>query len=278
MKIVDLSYPWGSKDLILSHYAEGEPVMVPKWGRNNPWGSLDRRDSKVEITNWIYSDGTLCPDVTIWSHAGTHIETPGFHMCNPPKHLEKKGVADYPPERYIGEAAVIDLTPFSKKYGIELPKPDYSVCVPPFYNPAKEKGKGTSSKNSSMIFSIPLTDLRPLPKEDYREFDPKVEKGDILLVFNNIGGLSLDVNWIIDKGIKMVAMQNVWFHGEKDGITRPHDVLLANEILIIEGIRNLEKINKERVFFIGMPWHLLGVGASPIWAIAIEEFENMNKQ
>ena len=56
--------------------------------------------------------------------------------------------------------------------------------------------------------------------------------------------------------------------------TNAHDILLSHEILIIEGLRNLSKITKDRVFYIGMPLKLLGVGASPIWAIAIEEFDD----
>jgi len=274
LKFVDLSYPWGSKDMVISHYSNGQPVLVPrKWGRDNPWNCLDRSDYRLEITNWMYSDGGLCPDVTIFSHAGTHIETAGFHMVNPPEHLREKGIADYPPDRYFGEAAVVDLTPFSKKYGIKLPEPDYTCCVPSFYSSAKEIGKGSIPREPPMIYSVPLSQLKPLPEEDYIEFDREVKNGDILLVFNKIGGLSLNVNWIIDKGVKMVGIQNAWFHGGRNGITNSHDALLANEVAIIEGIRNLDRLTKKRVFFIGMPWHLLGVGASPIWAIAIEEFD-----
>lgn len=283
MKIVDLSYPWGTKELVVSHYANGQPVLVPKtWGRNNPWGSLDRPDYRFEIMNWMYSDGTNCPDVTVWSHAGTHVETAGFHMVNPPTHLKEKGIADYSPDRYFGEAAVVDLTPLSKKYGIEIPIPTYSNssnCVPSFYHSAKEAGKGTASaEKNPMIFSIPLSPLKPIAKEDYTTFEGKVKQGDILLVYNRIGGLSLDVNWVIDKGVKMVAIQNVWFHGERNGINNPHDVLLGNEVFIIEGIRNLDKISKERVFFMGMPWPLLGIGASPIWAVAIEDFDQAKQR
>ena len=282
MKLVDLSYQWGTKELGVSHHANGQPVLVPKsWGRNNSWGSLDRPDYRFEIMNWMYSDGTNCPDVTVWSHAGTHIETAGFHMVNPPAHLKEKGVADYSPDKYFGEAAVVDLTPLSKKYEIENPPPTYSHysrCVPSFYAPAKEAGKGTASpEKNPMIFSIPLSPLKPIAKEDYAMFDSKVKQGDILLIFNKIGGVSLDVNWVIDKGVKIVAVQNVWFHGERDGINNAHDVLLGNEVFIIEGIRNLDKISKERVFFIGMPWPFLGLGASPIWAVAIEDFDYTGK-
>jgi kynurenine formamidase len=282
LKIIDLSYPWGTKEMVVSHYVDGQPVFVPKkWGRNNPWNCLDREDYRVEFRNWMWADGTNCPDVTIWSHAGTHIETAGYHLVNSPAHLKEKGVADYPPERYVGEAAVIDLTPLSKKYGIDLPPPDftdYACCVPSLYNPAEEAGKGTGRpREPAIIFSIPLGPLKPLAKEDYAQFDSRVRRGDILLVCNRIGGLSLDVNWVIDKGVKVVGMQNAWFHGEKDGINNPHDICLANEVLIIEGIRNIDKLTKDRVFFVGMPWHLLGVGASPIWAIAIEEFDSTVK-
>jgi kynurenine formamidase len=271
-RIVDLTHYWGSKEMVVARYEGGQKVWVPKkFGRDrNEWGALDKRDYRVEIKDWLYSDGALTPDITIFSHAGTHLEAPGYHVINAPEHLKQKGIADYPPDRFIGEAAVIDLSSFARKAGADGPEPDHKHFMPSLYQAAKEPGKGTAPRGQMKIV--------PISAKELSQFDHLVKPGDILLPVNKVGGsiVALDVNWIIDRGVKMVGMEmgTLWFYGERDGMTNAHDILLSHEILIIEGLRNLGKITKERVFYIGMPLKLLGVGACPIWAIAIEEFDD----
>ena len=93
-KIVDLTHYWGSKEMVVARYEGGQKVWVPKkFGRDrNEWGALDKRDYRVEIKDWLYSDGALTPDITIFSHAGTHLEAPGYHVINAPEHLKQKGI------------------------------------------------------------------------------------------------------------------------------------------------------------------------------------------
>lgn len=49
--------------------------------------------------------------------------------------------------------------------------------------------------------------------------------------------------------------------------------MLLNDIPLIEGLVNLDKIKKRRVFYIGSPLRWQGLDACPIRAIALEEIE-----
>ncbi|MEM2111399.1 MAG: cyclase family protein, partial [Candidatus Bathyarchaeia archaeon] len=49
-----------------------------------------------------------------------------------------------------------------------------------------------------------------------------------------------------------------------------HNNLLKNDIPIIENLVNLEKIQKERVFYIGLPLRVKGLDSSWIRAVILE--------
>jgi len=49
-----------------------------------------------------------------------------------------------------------------------------------------------------------------------------------------------------------------------------HDLMLSNEIPIIEGLANLDKLKQKRFLFFGFPARMGGLEAFPIRAVAIE--------
>ena len=49
-----------------------------------------------------------------------------------------------------------------------------------------------------------------------------------------------------------------------------HNNLLRNDIPLIEGLVNLDKVQKERIFYIGLPLRVKGLDSSWIRAIALE--------
>jgi len=107
----------------------------------------------------------------------------------------------------------------------------------------------------------------------------KVKKDDIVLVYSDTydyyitpeGGKAL-----LDKGIKMLGQQNVApddrraYEVGSDIPALTHKYLLGNNIPIIENLINLEKITKERVFFMGLPLRIYDMDSSWIRAVAFE--------
>jgi kynurenine formamidase len=50
-----------------------------------------------------------------------------------------------------------------------------------------------------------------------------------------------------------------------------HDTLLTHGVLFIEGLRNLNTITKDRVFYIGLGLKWMGLDSIWVRAIALEE-------
>jgi kynurenine formamidase len=111
----------------------------------------------------------------------------------------------------------------------------------------------------------------------------EIKPGDILLlrtwpgqwgdaIFKAAGISWPAAKWLCARKIKSLGLDlpNADTGGD---MQRPaHMELLGNEIGIIENLVNLDKLTKTRFFFIGLPLHFIGLTASPIRAIAIEEW------
>jgi len=75
--------------------------------------------------------------------------------------------------------------------------------------------------------------------------------------------------WLAKKPVKMVGVQNIGVEAP-GGSMATHNNLLRNDIPLIEGLVNLDKVQKERIFYIGLPLRVKGLDSSWIRAIALE--------
>ncbi len=57
----------------------------------------------------------------------------------------------------------------------------------------------------------------------------------------------------------------------KEELTVVHQALLGAEIVIVEGLANLDALRQKEVTFIALPLKLEGGDGSPVRAIAIED-------
>ena len=103
----------------------------------------------------------------------------------------------------------------------------------------------------------------------------EVKKGDIVLMWSPYEGLESPhispeaAKWLAEKPVKMLGVQNVKVEASLDSMAT-HTNLLRNDIPIIEGLVNLEKIKKNRVLYIGLPLRVVSLDSSWIRAIALE--------
>ena len=103
----------------------------------------------------------------------------------------------------------------------------------------------------------------------------KVRRGDIVLLWSPYSGDEMpyispeSAEWLAEKPVKMVGVQNVSVEAP-GGSMATHNSLLRNDIPIIEGLINLDKLRKERVFYIGLPLRVAGLDSSWIRAVALE--------
>jgi len=103
----------------------------------------------------------------------------------------------------------------------------------------------------------------------------KVKEGDIVLMWSPYEGSEAPyispeaATWLAEKPVKMLGVQNIGVEASYD-LMATHNNLLKNEIPLVEGLINLDKIQKERVFYIGLPLRVAHLDSSWIRAIALE--------
>ena len=103
----------------------------------------------------------------------------------------------------------------------------------------------------------------------------KVKRGDIVLMWspykdNQAPYISPEAaKWLAERPVKMVGVQNLMVEAP-GGSMATHNNLLRNDIPLIEGLVNLDKIEKERVFYIGLPLRVASLDSSWIRAVALE--------
>ena len=150
-----------------------------------------------------------------------------------PAHLTDgaKSASEMPLESFIGEAIVLNFD---------------------FLKPIEGKGQP----------------IKPSHLENVRE-------NDIVLLWSSYSGDECpyispeSAEWLAKKPVKMVGVQNIGVEAP-GGSMATHNNLLGNEIPLIEGLVNLDKVQKERVFYIGLPLRVKGLDSSWIRAVVLE--------
>lgn len=166
------------------------------------------------------------------SHTGTHVEAPYKVFA------DGRDVVSMPLDSFIGEAVVVDVS--SKKAGEPITVADME--------------KAGVKEGDRVLVRGPRTVLSPLPY------------------------LSEDAgSWLIKKKIRLLAMQNAMeYHPDQIAGKIPKDQgndheLFKAGVVRIDGIVNLEKITKKRVFLVSLPLNFNKLETSWTRAIALEE-------
>jgi arylformamidase len=87
--------------------------------------------------------------------------------------------------------------------------------------------------------------------------------------FAQMPGITIEAaKWIAGTGIAMLGL-------DLPGVNptdweEVHKIFLGREIVIVEGLTNLDEIRDEQVFFIALPLKIKGRDGSPVRAVAIE--------
>ena len=159
----------------------------------------------------------------------------GTHVEGRYKYAEEgPDMAGMPLESYIGEAVVCD---FSDK------KPGETITPGDFHRAGVKSG------------DIVLSRGNPADRGNAPYFSVEA------------------IDWLIETGIKLLGNENVRLTapGTPFGKGTGDGKLLLAGIALMDGVLGLEKIEKERVFFIALPLKMQRVSATWTRAIALEE-------
>lgn len=184
------------------------------------------------------ADGWNARTLTLYSHTGTHLDAPLHFDCG-----EKKTVDQMPLESCMGTAHVVDLGGFPERELIGVT--DLGRVADDF-----ERGESILLRTGwSRHFE---------ERTYYRDNFPRISEGL--------------ARWCADRGVKMLGVEppSVADVNNLEEVTRIHKILLDAEIVIVEGLVNLNEITADKVFFSALPLKIGGGDGTPCRAFAIE--------
>ncbi len=190
-----------------------------------------------------FNTGGPIPDfhtnVDIMTHLGTHAECPYHHNDNWPD------VTGIPLTTFVGRGVYVDFK--------ETCKPNSHITAEDLDREAKKVKAGDIVIIDSSYKLNPFTP------------DTNTEKDKRLFVNGETA------EWFKNKKVKAVGFgDGVSIENCNEDVKPFHDILLAENIIFIEVLKNLEQL-KRNVFFISFsPLPIVGLDSSPVHAYAIE--------
>lgn len=184
----------------------------------------------------LEKDGWNAVNLSIYSHSGTHMDAP-VHFG-----VEGPTIDQMPLNRLMGKARILDLT------GIQ---PSSSINV-------EDLGKLKKALNTgdSLIIKTGWS--------NYSVSDPKKYRNQLPRISEKLA------HWLVEKGINMLAVEppSVADVNDLAEVTRIHRILFAGQVIIVEGICNLNEINAEEVELMVMPLKIGGGDGAPARVLA----------
>jgi len=177
----------------------------------------------------------IIQEVKMSSHVGTHVEFPYHHVKN------GKNAADYPLDRLIGEAVLLDFS--HKKKDEEITKQEILDC-----------GVGIRKGDIALI----RTDMHKLWKTPQAHDRPV---------------LSLEATSYLVKeiGIHCIGTDATGLEVRGRDDQPVHVMLFENDVAMVESLTNLDQIKSSRFEVIILPLPIEGMDSCPVRALAIEE-------
>ncbi len=172
------------------------------------------------------------------THQGTHLDAP-FHFFNKGKTVDRLDL-----RKCVGPAEVLDFTHI---------KPKYSLTPKDF-----KRYESRITKGCRILLRTNW--WRKFPKKEYISDGPMISPEL--------------ANWLVKKKIAMLGLETPGVHPVE--WEKVHKTLLKAEIVIVEGLAYLDKLKKDRVFFIAAPLKIKGRDGSPVRAIAIENAKGID--
>jgi arylformamidase len=177
----------------------------------------------------------ILQEITMGSHVGTHVEFPYHHLKT------GKSAADYPLERLIGDAVVLDFSHKCKdeeitrseieRCGVEVRKGDIA-----FVRTDMDKRWRTPQAHDRPVLSIEATKYL-------------VEEVGIHCIGTDATGLEV--------------------RGRNDQPV--HEILFTHDVAMVESLTRLDTLTSDRFTVFILPLMVEGLDSCPVRVVAIEE-------
>ena len=187
-----------------------------------------------DVANTVKDDGWNASTLHIYSHTGTHMDAP--------LHFEagKETIDEYPVSRFLGKAWIIRV----------------NVNTPGYLHTVKDLGDIEKRFNpgDSLIVQTQWSQFENQSK--YRDELPRIGK-DLAL-------------WCVENQVNMLAVEppSVADVNNLPEVTEIHKILLKGNVIIIEGLTNLEQLKGDSAILMALPLKVLGGDGAPARVVA----------
>jgi arylformamidase len=194
------------------------------------------RGFSTEVAATVATHGWNAATLHLYSHAGTHMDSP--------KHYEagEQTVDEIPLTDCLGPAWVVPLDGIAAKASIGV----------------ADLGAIADRVRPGDALLLRTGWSRHVREPQYRDALPRV---------------SVELaRWCVERKIRLLGVEPpaVADPHNREEITEVHHILLSGNVLIVEGLANLEAVTQERVFFGALPLKWERGDGAPCRAFAVE--------
>jgi kynurenine formamidase len=184
----------------------------------------------------LLKDGWNATTLQLYSHSGTHMDAPMHFEVN------SQTIDKIPLERCISEAWVVDLRAIQPKEEITVEHLDQIADI-------LQPGESIILHTGWSI---------KLGTDDYRNGLPRISKAL--------------ANWLGEKGVNILGVEppSVADVNNLKEVTEIHQILMKGDIIIVEGLCNLEALSQDKVTLIALPLKVESGDGAPARVIALE--------
>lgn len=198
---------------------------------NNSMPGVDVQPAKrLEVDGWNATT------LQLYSHCGTHMDAP-CHFLPGGNTIDEQDLSVC-----VGQALVLNLAPAT---------PAQLICVADIATYADRITAG-----SRLLFR---TDWYPrYGTPEYRSHLPRIS-------------LKL-AEWLVERKVAMIGVEgpSVADVNNMQELTDVHQTLFRGNVLIVEGLANLDQLSSDTVQFIALPLRVQAGDGTPVRAIAIQ--------
>ena len=205
---------------------------------------LDPKTESPRCHMYQFNTGGPIPDfhtiMDLTSHLGTHCECPYHHDDNWPS------VAELPLTTFMGRALYVDFK---------------EEVAPGTHITAADLDKATEGKlkEGDIVIIDSSYKIPPFTPATNTEADKRLLVG------------KESAEWFRDHKVKCVGFgDGVSIENCNEDVKPFHDILMAENIVFLEVLKNLEKLEQDVFFMSYAPLPILGLDSCPIRAYAIE--------
>ncbi|MUH38206.1 cyclase family protein [Zobellia amurskyensis] len=190
----------------------------------------------IDQAKTLDKDGWNATTLHLYSHSGTHMDAPVHFEVND-QTIDQLSVA-----RFISEAWVVNLTDI---------KPKESITVAHLGTIAEKLEEG-----QSLLLHTGWS--KKLGTDEYRDALPRIS--------------TELAHWLGEKKVNILGVEppSVADVNNIKEVTEVHTILMKNDIIIVEGLTNLEALSQPKVTLVALPLKVENGDGAPARIIAIE--------